>query len=44
MGLPIETIYLVFQGSVSLKEALERQTQELVKQKEEVFRKGNRYA
>lgn len=36
MGLPIETIYLMFQGSVSLKEALERQTQELVKQKEEI--------
>ena len=28
MGLPIETIYLVFQGSVSLKVALERQMQE----------------
>ena len=37
MGLPIETIYLVFQGSVSLKVALERQTQELVKQKEEIM-------
>lgn len=37
MGLPIETIYLVFQGSVSLKVALERQTQELVKQKEEII-------
>lgn len=36
MGLPIETIYLVFQGGVSLKVALERQTQELVKQKEEI--------
>ena len=36
MGLPIETIYLVFQGSVSLKVALERQAQELVKQKEEI--------
>ena len=36
MGLPIETIYLVFQGSVSLKVALERQTQELVKQKDEI--------
>lgn len=36
MGLPIETIYLVFQGSVSLKVALERQTQELAKQKEEI--------
>ena len=37
MGLPIETIYLVFQGSVSLKVALERQTEELVKQKEEIM-------
>ena len=37
MGLPIETIYLVFQGSVSLKVALERQTQELVKQKAEII-------
>lgn len=37
MGLPIETIYLVFQGSVSLKVALERQTQELAKQKEEIM-------
>ena len=37
MGLPIETIYLVFQGSVSHKVALERQTQELVKQKEEII-------
>lgn len=37
MGLPIETIYLVFQGSVSIKVALERQTQELVKQKEEII-------
>ena len=36
-GLPIETIYLVFQGSVSFKVALERQTQELVKQKEEII-------
>ena len=36
MGLPIETIYLVFQGSVSLKVALERQTQELVKRKDEI--------
>ena len=36
MGMPIETIYLVFQGSVSLKVALERQTQELVKQKDEI--------
>lgn len=36
MGLPIETIYLVFQGSVSLKVALERQTQELIKQREEI--------
>ena len=36
MGLPIETIYLVFQGSVLLKVALERQTQELVKQKDEI--------
>ena len=36
MGLPIETIYLMFQGSVSLKVALERQTQELVKQKDEI--------
>ena len=36
MGLPIETIYLVFQGCVSLKVALERQTQELVKQKDEI--------
>ena len=37
MGLPIETIYLVFQGSVPLKVALERQTEELVKQKEEIM-------
>lgn len=37
MGLPIETIYLVFQGSVSLQVALERQTQELAKQKEEII-------
>ena len=37
MGLPIGTIYLVFQGSVSLKVALERQTEELVKQKEEII-------
>ncbi|MBR2045303.1 MAG: MerR family transcriptional regulator [Agathobacter sp.] len=37
MGLPIETIYLVFQGSVSLEVALERQTQELIKQKDEIM-------
>ena len=37
MGLPIETIYLMFQGSVSIKVALERQTEELVKQKEEII-------
>ena len=37
MGLPIETIYLVLQGTVSFKVALERQTQELVKQKEEII-------
>ena len=36
MGLPIETIYLVFQGSVTLAVALERQMQELMKQKEEI--------
>ena len=36
MGLPIETIYLVFQGNISIKLALERQTQELRKQKEEI--------
>lgn len=36
MGLPIETIYLVFQGSITLEAALERQTEELVKQKEEI--------
>ena len=36
MGLPIETIYLVFQGSISLEVALERQTEELRKQKEEI--------
>ena len=37
MGLPIETIYLVFQGSVSLEVALERPTQELIKQKDEIM-------
>lgn len=37
MGLPIETIYLVFQERVSLKVALERQTQELLKKKEEII-------
>ena len=36
MGLPIETIYLVFQGSITLEVALERQTEELRKQKEEI--------
>ena len=36
MGLPIETIYLLFQGSVTLVVALERQTEELQKQKEEI--------
>ena len=36
MGLPIETIYLVFQGSITLTVALERQTEELRKQKEEI--------
>ena len=36
MGLPIETIYLVFQGSITLAVALERQTEELRKQKEEI--------
>ena len=36
MGLPIETIYLVFQGSITLAIALERQTEELQKQKEEI--------
>ena len=36
MGLTIETIYLVFQGSISLELALERQTEELRKQKEEI--------
>ena len=36
MGLPIETIYLVFQGSIMLAVALERQTEELRKQKEEI--------
>ena len=36
MGLSIESIYLVLQGNVSLKAALERQTQELLKQKDEI--------
>ena len=36
MGLPIETIYLVFQGSITLAVALERQTEELRKQREEI--------
>ena len=36
MGLPIETIYLVFRGSITLEVALERQTEELRKQKEEI--------
>ena len=36
MGLPIETIYLVFQGRITLAVALERQTEELRKQKEEI--------
>ena len=36
MGLPIETIYLVFQGSMTLTVALERQTEELRKQREEI--------
>ena len=36
MGLPIETIFLVFQGSITLEVALERQTEELRKQKEEI--------
>lgn len=36
MGLSIETIYLVFQGSITLAIALERQTEELQKQKEEI--------
>ena len=36
MGLPIETIYLVLQGSITLAVALERQTEELRKQKEEI--------
>ena len=36
MGLPIETIYLVFQGSITFAVALERQTEELRKQKEEI--------
>lgn len=36
MGLPIETIYLVFQGSITLAVALERQIEELRKQKEEI--------
>ena len=36
MGLPIETIYLVFQGSITLAVALERQTEELRKQTEEI--------
>lgn len=36
MGMPIETIYLVFQGSITLAVALERQTEELQKQKEEI--------
>lgn len=36
MGLPIETIYLVFQGSITLELALERQTEELQKQREEI--------
>ena len=36
MGLPIETIYLVFQGSITPTVALERQTEELRKQKAEI--------
>lgn len=36
MGLSIESIYLLLQGNVSLKAALERQTQELLKQKDEI--------
>lgn len=36
MGLSIETIYLVFQGNITLEIALERQTEELGKQREEI--------
>lgn len=36
MGLSVETIYLVFQGSITLVVALERQIEELRKQKEEI--------
>lgn len=36
MGLSIETIYLVFQGGITLTAALKRQTEELRKQREEI--------